>query len=320
MKKVTKYGWYLLICVSAITASTSAQNNQEPRQINGGVLNGKAISLPKPPYPPAARSVGASGPVAVQVLIDVNGEVISASAVSGHPLLRGAAVEAARAAKFSPTMLSGVPVKVSGVITYNFVGALQLARIAFLISHAQQTSTFDAYSAPDSLAYQLPSDWHQEKEILMALTFEEQKVEEKKPAVALDDSSDQPRRDTNRYTIKGDINYSAAPISSAGKLDVKSVAALRNLNELIKARAAAHERTAWVFEVGSAIGKLVADAEDGTELQSHCSELESLINRAPAGITEYSLGEMREFVESCQKGIDKPSLIQKAKMLSNLRY
>jgi protein TonB len=92
-----------------------------PKQISGGVLNGKATSLPKPPYPPAARAVRASGAVSVQVLIDENGNVVSASAVSGHPLLRAAAVSAARGAKFSPTKLSGQAVKVSGVITYNFV-------------------------------------------------------------------------------------------------------------------------------------------------------------------------------------------------------
>jgi protein TonB len=92
-----------------------------PKQISGGVLNGKATSLPKPPYPPAARAVRASGAVSVQVLIDEKGNVVSASAVSGHPLLRAAAVQAARSARFSPTQLSGQPVKVSGVITYNFV-------------------------------------------------------------------------------------------------------------------------------------------------------------------------------------------------------
>lgn len=92
-----------------------------PKQISGGVLNGKATSLPKPPYPPAARAVRAAGAVSVQVLIDESGNVVSASAVSGHPLLRAAAVSAARGARFSPTMLSGQAVKVSGVITYNFV-------------------------------------------------------------------------------------------------------------------------------------------------------------------------------------------------------
>jgi protein TonB len=91
-----------------------------PKQISGGVLNGKATSLPTPAYPAAAKSMHISGTVVVQVLIDESGNVVSASAASGHPLLKAAAVSAARRAKFSPTMLSGQPVKVSGVIRYNF--------------------------------------------------------------------------------------------------------------------------------------------------------------------------------------------------------
>ena len=92
-----------------------------PRTISGGVLNGKATSLPKPAYPPAARAVRAGGACTVQVTISESGGVISASAASCHPLLASAAVSAARGARFSPTLLSGQPVKVTGVITYNFV-------------------------------------------------------------------------------------------------------------------------------------------------------------------------------------------------------
>ncbi|HEV8589181.1 MAG TPA: TonB family protein [Pyrinomonadaceae bacterium] len=89
--------------------------------ISGGVLNGKAVRLVQPPYPAIARSAHASGQVRVQIVIDENGNVISATPVSGHPLLQGAATAAARASKFTPTKLSGMPVKVSGVIIYNFV-------------------------------------------------------------------------------------------------------------------------------------------------------------------------------------------------------
>ena len=92
-----------------------------PKMVSQGVLNGKATSLPKPAYPAAAKAVRAGGSVSVQVVISESGSVISASAVSGHPLLRAAAEGAARGARFSPTLLSGQPVKVSGVITYNFV-------------------------------------------------------------------------------------------------------------------------------------------------------------------------------------------------------
>jgi periplasmic protein TonB len=89
--------------------------------ISGGVLNGKAVRLVQPTYPQIARQAHASGTVVVQVLIDENGTVISAHAISGHPLLQAVAVAAARASKFSPTKLSGQPVKVNGVIQYNFV-------------------------------------------------------------------------------------------------------------------------------------------------------------------------------------------------------
>ncbi|MCA1591494.1 MAG: TonB family protein [Acidobacteria bacterium] len=89
--------------------------------VSGGVLNGKAISKPQPPYPPIAKAARAQGQVTVQILVDESGRVVSATAVGGHPLLQQAAVSAARQARFSPTMLSGQPVKVSGVITYNFV-------------------------------------------------------------------------------------------------------------------------------------------------------------------------------------------------------
>ncbi len=89
--------------------------------VSGGVLNGKAISKPAPAYPPIAKAARAQGTVTVQILVDEAGRVVSASAVGGHPLLQAAAVAAARQARFSPTMLSGQAVKVSGVITYNFV-------------------------------------------------------------------------------------------------------------------------------------------------------------------------------------------------------
>jgi protein TonB len=86
--------------------------------VSGGVLNGKAISKPQPAYPPIAKAAKASGTVTVQVLIDEEGNVVSAKAVSGHPLLRQAAVDAAYQAKLSPTIVSGQKVKVSGVLTY----------------------------------------------------------------------------------------------------------------------------------------------------------------------------------------------------------
>ena len=93
----------------------------ENANVESNVLNGTALALPQPTYPPLARAARVSGTVTVQVLIDEQGNVTSARAVDGHPLLQAACVAAARQAKFSPTLLEGEPVKVTGVIKYNFV-------------------------------------------------------------------------------------------------------------------------------------------------------------------------------------------------------
>jgi TonB family protein len=90
------------------------------KPISGGVLNGTAISLPPPAYPETAKRMRTSGVVTVDVILDETGKVVSANATSGPAMLRDAAIQAALKARFSPTKLSGQPVKVSGVINYKF--------------------------------------------------------------------------------------------------------------------------------------------------------------------------------------------------------
>lgn len=99
----------------------AGEETPENAKVTGSVLNGKALALPPPAYPPLARAAHASGTVTVQVLIDEEGNVSRARALDGHPLLQAVSVTAARQAKFSPTLLEGEPVKVAGVIKYNFV-------------------------------------------------------------------------------------------------------------------------------------------------------------------------------------------------------
>jgi protein TonB len=96
---------------------------QQPsvQRVSSVVMTSKIISLPKPNYPMMAKQIRAQGSVTVQILVDEKGNVISAHAVNGNPALTSAAEEAARRARFTPTKLNDQPVKVQGVITYNFV-------------------------------------------------------------------------------------------------------------------------------------------------------------------------------------------------------
>lgn len=102
-------------------ANPSPLPDQLPRMVSGGVLNGKVLRKPAPEYPASAKARRAQGVVVVRLTVDEKGNVAEAEAISGHDLLRPAAEEAARKMKLSPTLLCGRPVKVSGVITYNFV-------------------------------------------------------------------------------------------------------------------------------------------------------------------------------------------------------
>lgn len=110
------------------SSKSNVLTNDEPppapkpllKPVSGGVLNGKAISLPAPTYPEIARRMRTGGKVEVEVIVDENGKVISAHASSGPSALRDVAVEAALRARFTPTKLSGQPVKIAGRIDYNF--------------------------------------------------------------------------------------------------------------------------------------------------------------------------------------------------------
>jgi TonB family protein len=100
---------------------TTKPADRKAKLIHGGVLNGKALSLPKPRYPAEARQANAQGTVEVSVLISETGSVLSACAANNaHPALMENSEISAYNSKFSPTTLQGSPVKVSGRITYNF--------------------------------------------------------------------------------------------------------------------------------------------------------------------------------------------------------
>jgi protein TonB len=101
--------------------STPKQENRRPVSLASSVLTGKATNKPAPPYPPLARTARVQGSVMVQIVVDEVGRVVSSKATSGPPLLREAAERAAYRAHFNPTLLGGLPIKVTGFITYNFV-------------------------------------------------------------------------------------------------------------------------------------------------------------------------------------------------------
>jgi TonB family protein len=104
------------------TSETQTDNRQRPvGPVESGDLNGKAIDLPKPIYPGEARKAKVTGQVKVRVIVAETGRVLSADIVSGPKQLWLAAIEAARQARFNPTLIGGSAVKITGILTYDFV-------------------------------------------------------------------------------------------------------------------------------------------------------------------------------------------------------
>jgi TonB family protein len=101
--------------------TTSGSKPRISAPIESGDLNGQAIDLPDAMYPGEARKTHAAGEVKVRVIVDETGHVLAADVVSGPKPLWLAAIDAARKARFKPTLVGGTAVKITGILTYNFV-------------------------------------------------------------------------------------------------------------------------------------------------------------------------------------------------------
>src|SRR5262245_3094629 len=116
-------------CILALTISVAQAQppkKSKPRRltVSGGVLEGAAIKKVSPIYPRFAKAMRASGKVEVKVTISKQGKVIEAVDISGHPLLREASGDATKQWVFKPTELNGAPVKVQGILVFNFTFSL----------------------------------------------------------------------------------------------------------------------------------------------------------------------------------------------------
>lgn len=118
--KPTKSTVILTVTVGkAYKASLETKDVKDSDYIDVDVINGRAVSLPRPAGWPVGNRTG--GSVSVDVLVDKGGSVESAGVISGPKDFHELSRDAACRAKFSPTLINGKPVMVTGRITYNFL-------------------------------------------------------------------------------------------------------------------------------------------------------------------------------------------------------
>ncbi len=325
MKKITTF----IVLNFVLGLSIAAQTNNPPKPISGGVLNGKAKTLAKPAYPAAARAVNAEGSVSVQVLIDEEGNVASAAAVSGHPLLRRAAEQAALESKFAPTMLSGQPVKVSGVIVYNFVGgatAENWVKTGYDLAGYEKFANVNSYSL-NSMTAKFPAEWTMEREQLKQLQNIAQN--ENPPPVGssvkgdLIIKSDENATATAEKTSEG---TSVKKMTIVGRADVPPSAAsaeqisiTQNLTASLQSRLGSDPKAAWQFNLGIALGRAFSNVKDRTDSQSLLDALRQQIAAAPGDIAPEYLASANKIVALLESNEKTPEERQQiGQLLSSL--
>src|SRR5512146_2590404 len=89
-------------------------------RVSAGVTEGLLIHKVQPTYPPLARSARIQGTVVLQAVIGKDGTIQGLHAVSGHPMLTPAAIDAVKQWRYKPYFLNGEPVEVDTQITVNF--------------------------------------------------------------------------------------------------------------------------------------------------------------------------------------------------------
>jgi len=314
---------YILFLILSFGLSIVSAQTPAPKLISKGVVNGSAVSLPKPAYPAAAKAVNASGIVSVQVTINEEGNVISAQAVSGHPLLQAAAVEAARQAKFRPTLLQGQPVKVTGIITYNFVARMTLTEIGYELAFAEKSMALKS-SVIASINGGFPAEWKEEKEDLKTLNAylidkkaEDNKVpEQQQQQSSLSAGSADKTLESKEKFVIGDV----AAYNSRQTLDDKSVDLLRELQSKIENRLTSNERALWSFRLGRILGKINAEIEDSENTRANIAEMDQLNAEAPSGLPSSVLLKVKEISDASRQAADVTERKAKiAPMIESLR-
>jgi TonB family protein len=96
----------LILIVSTVRIAAQQNNDEIVRRAKVKV---------QPTYPDLARRMNITGSVKIQVVVAPNGTVKDAKIVGGHPVLTGAALEAAKKWRFEPG-----PDESSGVIDFKF--------------------------------------------------------------------------------------------------------------------------------------------------------------------------------------------------------
>lgn len=274
-----------------------------------GNIKRKAVLLPKPSFPREALEAGADGIVKVEVVIDAAGNVVSAKAVSGHPLLFVSAEETARKTKFRSIEQTDQNAKETGILTYNF--AIEKAgwtKIAYDLAAIQKVPTLRPFNVP-RIARAFDPSWTGEHEILGKLA--------KMRRIELETQN--PVRDKPVFVRKPAPNQNGAmqsSITAEVQLPVRNeptgerIALSQNLTASLQSRLASSESDLWKFNLGVNLAKTFEVARNPNESRNAAQILKQSAETAPTDISAESLAALQKLIEVLEReavGTLKPS-------------
>lgn len=284
----------------------SAQTEMPVKQINGGVLNGKATSLAKPVYPAAAWAVKAEGSISVQVVIDEEGNVASATAISGHPLLRQTAEQAALQSKFAPTKLGGQPVRVSGIITYNFVAGASNAnwvKTGYDLASLEKFAILSPYNVM-ALSGKIPAEWTNESEQLNQLRIIAGKANTLPTGASaagnpLPLKSEEKSMEAAEKRIEGEISKKVLvtrDVSVPAEASAEQVSIVQNLTSSLQSRLGSDPKASWQFNLGTSLGRAFTNVRNSRDQQILVDVIRQQVAGAPSDIAPEQLESVNKIV------------------------
>ncbi len=261
-----------------------------------GNIKRKAVLLPKPPFPREALEAGADGIVKIEVVIDAEGNVVSAKAISGHPLLFATAEETARKTKFRRIETPDQNVKETGIITYNFaIEKFGWTKIGYDLAVIQKAPTLRPFNVP-RIAKAFQPEWTDEREILNKLAemrrieIETQTPFSDKPGFIRQTAPNS--SGAMQSSIKGEFR-----VTSPNPPTSERIAFAQNLTASLQSRLASDESNLWRFNLGINLAKTFEVARNPNESRNAAQILKQSAENAPSGISAESLTALRKLIE-----------------------
>lgn len=285
-----------------------------------GTVNAKAVYLAKPTFPAEARAAGAEGAVRVEITIDEEGNVIAATAVSGHQLLKAPAEDAARRTKFRITRdASGNAVKTVGVLVYNFaVEKSSWTKIGYELA-ALEKVRLHPIQIP-AIAKAVSPEWTEERELLGKI----EEISRREPPTPLSLAPAEsptpilPNRPNLPVGAIGNSTMLERRLTLPAPPSAELISLSQTLISALQSRLGSNETSLWEFNLGVNLGKAFQLYRNPNERPNAASMVRQFAESAPPNVSPEvvsALKNLSRIFETSQRTMETEGEIRKSMII-----